>query len=124
MVHGSFLADRDLPTIQVAVAFGQTVLFPTFILDTGFSGDIKVDQQTAEELGIIAQGVGYIDNANGERVPAQFSPGYAEMEGKKKPISIVIANGPHLAGIGLFSLFGYKVVVDCKNKTAHLESTI
>lgn len=124
MVHGSFLTDRDLPTIQVPIAFGQTVLLPTFILDTGFSGEIKVDEQTASELGIIAQGVGYIDNANGQRISAKFSPGYAELEGKKKLISIIIADGPHLAGIGLFSLFGYKVVVDCKNKTAHLESTI
>lgn len=124
MVYGSFLADRDLPTIQVAIAFGQTVLFPTFILDTGFSGDIKVDHQTAEELGIAAQGVGHTINANGERVLAQFSPGYAEIEGRKKPISIVIADGPHLAGIGLFSLFGYKVIVDCKNKTVHCESVV
>jgi predicted aspartyl protease len=124
MVHGAFLADRDLPTIQVPVAFRETVLFPTFILDTGFSGYIKVDQQTADELGIEVQGVTHIDIANGERIPAGVSTGYAELENKKKPIDIIIAKGSPLAGMGLFTLFEYKVVVDCKNRTAHLESTI
>ena len=123
MVYGAFLADRDLPTIQVPIAFRETVLLPTFILDTGFSGDIKVDHQTADELGIVAQAVTYIDNANGERVAAQLSQGYAELENKKKPVAIIIADGPPLAGMGLFTMFEYKVVVDCKNKTAHLEST-
>jgi len=119
-----FLEDRNLPIIQVPIAFGETVILPTFILDTGFSGDIKIDQQTADELGIEALGVGDVAVGNGQRISARFSPAYAELEGKKKPISIVIADGPHLAGISLFTLYGYKVVVDCKNRTAHLEDTI
>jgi len=123
MVHGSFLPDRDLPTVQVAVGFGQTVLFPTFILDTGFSGDLKVDRQTADDLGIEVQGMTYTDNANGERVLVGMAHGYAEMENKKKPISILVAPGAHLAGMGLFKAFGYTVVVDAKNKTTHLEAS-
>lgn len=123
MVHGSFLVDRDLPTIQIPIAFRETVIFPTFILDTGFSGYVKFDQQTADELGIVAKGVTYVDNANGQRVLAQLSTGYAELENKKRPIDIIIADGPLLAGMGLFMLFEYKVVIDCKNRTAQLEQT-
>jgi predicted aspartyl protease len=121
MIQGSFLIDENLPAISVAVSFGQTVLYPSFILDTGFSGDLKVDEQTAADLGIVAPGVGYVTNANGERVLAGLAQGYAEMEGKKAPITIIIINGAHLAGIGLFSVFGYKAVVDCRKKEAYLE---
>lgn len=124
MVYGSFLSDRDLPAVQVKISFGETILSPIFILDTGFANDIKVDQQTADDLGIVTQGISRISNANGQVVFGGISPGYADREGKKRPISILIAPGPHLAGMGLFTLFEYKVVVDCKNKTAHLESTI
>lgn len=124
MVHGSFLTDRDLATIQVPIAFRETVVLPTFIIDTGFSGDIKVDPQTADELGIETQGVAHIDIANGEQIAAGLSQGYVELENVKKPVAIIIANGSPLVGMGLFTLFKYKVVIDCRNRTAHLESTI
>jgi predicted aspartyl protease len=121
VIQGSFLPDEKLPTIPVTVVFGQAVLSLDFILDTGFSGDLKISERTANDLGIVAQTATYIVNASGESVPVGVAQGYAEMEGRKAPITINITNGPYLAGIGLFSVFGYKAVVDCKNRSAYLE---
>jgi predicted aspartyl protease len=121
MISGSFLLDQGLPVVPVTILFGKVVLTPYFILDTGFSGDLKIDEDTAAELGIVSPGVGKFTNANGELVLAGTAQGYAEMEGKKAPITIIIKKGAHLAGIGLFSVFGYKAVVDCKKKEAYLE---
>jgi predicted aspartyl protease len=121
MISGSFLIDEGLPVIQVPVSFGSTVLYLSCILDTDFSGDLKIDEQTATELGIVSPGVGKFTNANGELVLAGTAQGYAEMEGKKAPVTIIIKKGAHLAGIGLFSVFGYRAVVDCKKKEAYRE---
>jgi predicted aspartyl protease len=124
MMQGSFLEERELPTIQFPIFCGPTMMESVFILDTGFSGDIKIDHLVATKLGVITQGMRYFENANGERVAAGFSLGYAEMEGRKRIVNIIIADGPHLAGGGLFSLFGYKAVADFKNKKTHLEAVI
>ena len=123
MVDGFFLTFRNLPAVRVPVAFGQLVSNQDYILDTGFSGDIKVDLQTAKELGIDMGSIvaAHIDNANGQRVPAGLAHGFAEMEGRKKPVGIIIADGPHLVGMGFLSVFGYKAVVDGKNWECHLE---
>ena len=63
-------------------------------------------------------------NANGERILVDAAYGFAEMEDRKASIRILIGNGTPLAGSGLFSVFGYRVVVDYKNRTAHLEKAL
>ena len=94
MVDGFFLNLRDLPAVKVPVVFGEAVSSPDFILDTGFSGDIKVDPRTANDLGIDLDeaAITHISNANGQRVPARLAHGFAELEGKKKPMSIILSN--------------------------------
>ena len=74
----------------------------------------------AEELGLKAIGVGNITIANGQTIQAKFALAYALMEGAKEPVSIAIGEGSKLAGIGLFTKFGYKVVVDCKDRIVEL----
>jgi hypothetical protein len=46
------------------------------------------------------------------------------MEGRRIPVRIIVVNGPQLAGMGLFTVFGYRVVVDGKNRVAYLEQAI
>ena len=121
MIRGSFSLDRDFPEVVLPVFFGQKVLHLPFILDTGFSGDLKIDEKTAVDLGITVTNEGYFINANGESVPAGTVRGYADMEGRKVHVTIIIKNGASLAGGALFSALGYKVVVDYKNREAHLE---
>jgi predicted aspartyl protease len=80
MVDGFFLNLRDLPAVKAPLVFGETVSSPDFILDTGFSGDIKVDIQTANDLGIDLNDAAIIrfGNANGKLVPARLAHGFAE----------------------------------------------
>jgi predicted aspartyl protease len=121
MIHGYFSPDANLPYVHVGVVFGEKIVQGAFILDTGFSGDLKIDYQTAQELGIVeADEIGFV-NANGERVLGAFVYGYADMENRRVPIRIIIVNGSQLAGMGLFTVFGYRIMVDGKNRTAHLE---
>lgn len=121
MVYGYFLDGIDVPYIEVMVFLGKKAVRSVFVMDTGFSGDLKIDEQLARELGVIAIEEGHIANAQGEKIRVGRTRGYVELEGRKILVSIFILTGAQLAGIGLFSAFGYKVVVDCKHRTAHLE---
>ena len=111
----------NTPIIQLIVAWGQSVLTPYFILDTGFSGNLKVNPKTAQELGLNPSGVQNITIANGQIVQAPVAIGYVAIEGAVNLVTILIVDGSHLAGIGLFTKFGYKVTVDCKYRSVELE---
>ena len=122
MLHGYFSSGTNVPRIEVAIFSHEKVLRLACILDTGFSGYLKIDEQAASDLGIVSDMDMYGVNANGEKMSGRVAYAYVELEKRKMLVEILIFNGPALAGIGLFASFGYKVVVDCKNKSVHLES--
>ena len=125
MIRGFFHPTRpNIPVIQLAVAWGQSVTYPHFVLDTGFSGDLKVSKEVAQDLGLVPIATEPVSNMNGQIVQAPVALAYAEMEGEKKPVSILILEGMHLAGIGLYSKFGHKLVIDCKNRTIELTKVL
>ncbi len=87
MIYGNISVDNNLPYVHVGLVVDKTTVHPEFVLDTGFSGDLKIDTETAADLGIN-----------------------------------VTLSGSRFTNVnGLFSVFGYRIVVDCKNKTAYLE---
>lgn len=122
MIRGYFHpANLNIPVIQIAVAWGQSVIYPHFVLDTGFSGDLKVSNQVAKDLGLIPIAMEPVTNMNGDIVQTPVALAYAEIEGEKKEVSILILDGLHLAGMGLYTKFRHKVIIDCKNRTIELE---
>lgn len=124
MVYGYFPLGTNVPYIEVAILSREKILCPAFVPDTGFSGFLKIDERIADELGIVSTEDAYGINANGEKIPGKSASIHVELEGRRMLADVFIAAGAPLVGIGLFSAFGYTAVVDCKNKTAHLESTI
>jgi predicted aspartyl protease len=112
-----------LPHVHVDVIFGGKMMDITFVLDTGFSGDLKIDDSTANDLGIFLANQTDFTNANGEIISAGFVLGYAEMENRRAPIKIIIVSGSRLAGMGLFMVFGYQAVIDGRKRRAYLERT-
>jgi predicted aspartyl protease len=76
MINGYFLTDANLPHIHVSMILGGIIVNSAFIIDTGFSGDLKINGDTANELGIFeANGTDFV-NANGEVVSAGFVYGF------------------------------------------------
>jgi predicted aspartyl protease len=124
MVNGAFLDFINLPAIKVPIEFQGGVSAPLFIIDSGFSGFLKVNSETAKDLGMEESklDVAHFRNANGERIPARLAYGFAELENQKKSIEIIVADGPELLGIGFMSTFGYKAIIDCKNWEARMEA--
>jgi predicted aspartyl protease len=122
MIRGYFHPDNEnTPVIKITIAWEQTVINPHLVLDTGFTGEIKISKQIADELGLKPTAVEQVTNMNGEIIDAPLAFAYVEMEGEKQPVTILILDGMDLAGVGLYTKFQQRVIVDCKNRIVELE---
>jgi predicted aspartyl protease len=121
MVYGYFREGIDLPYIEVSIIYGKKVILQPAILDTGFSGGLKITQKTANELGIVGLESGRIITPYGESMAVHHVDCFVELERRRILLKVLIFSGPALVGIGLLDAFGYKAVVDPRNRKAHLE---
>lgn len=80
MVQGQFL--ESMPFIQIDLAWAHGVQAPFVVLDTGFSGDVQITSQMAEELGLTVSGVTKTTIANGDMVNLPTALAVANMENK------------------------------------------
>lgn len=122
MVSGLF--QNNTPVVKVAVAWGQAIQTPFFVLDTGFSGDLQVTPDIAKELGLQVTGVTNMRIANGQVVAVPTAQAIASMEGAVNFIQVLISESMPLAGISFLTKFDYKAIVDCKYKTVALERMV
>jgi len=119
MLRGTFV--ENIPLIKVFVAWGRAVQAPFFILDTGFTGDLQVTPQIANELGLATIGVTSVRLANNQVVNVPVTLAVVDMEGVRNYVHVLIAKSMPLLGISLLSKFSYRAIVDCKYKTIVLQ---
>lgn len=118
MIKGQFVG--NVPLIPVAIASDEGVQAPFVLLDTGFTSDLKVTPEIATELNLKITGVTRVGIANGQVIEAPVALASSAMEGIVKDVEVIISEGLPAAGIGFFSKFGYKVVLDCKHRDISL----
>lgn len=121
MISGVFL--ENIPFIRVVVGWGQSVQTPFVVLDTGFTGDLQVTSEIANELGLEVVGVTKAQIANGQILEVPVALALAAMEGATNYIQVLISESMPLVGISFLSKFGYKAIVDCKYKTVALDKS-
>lgn len=124
MVEGKFYGDPGeaaAPMVPAVIAWDQAVQTPSFILDTGFSGDIAVTKELGEQLGLDFNTVMTLGQASGEFKAFPVANAIAKMEGQSLLITAILVKGKPLMGITFMEKFRYKATVDCKNKIVRLE---
>lgn len=119
MVKGLFIG--NIPWVQATIAAANSVQNPHFILDTGFTGDLKVTPKIATDLGLQPTSVMRTRIANGSIATIPTALAVASIEGVVRVVNVLIADGSPLAGIGLLKKYGYKASVCCKYNTVELE---
>lgn len=122
MLSGIFIGNT--PWIQIKVNWGISVQMPFAIVDTGFSGDLQVTPDIAKELSLNVTGVTKATIANGQTINVPVALAIASLEGGSRYIQVLISDSSPLAGIGLFSKFGYTAILDCKFKKVSLMKSI
>ena len=119
MVQGEFI--ENLPCIKVNIGWGHVVQNPTFVLDTGFTGDLQVNYDIARQLNLELTGVTPTKIADGKIVNMPMAVAFASLEGVKNYVQVFISEGTPLLGISFLSKFSYKAIVNCKYKDVTLE---
>ncbi|MDP2910095.1 MAG: hypothetical protein Q8N69_03445, partial [bacterium] len=106
MIKGLFR--WNTPIIKVSIGLGQIMRTPFVVLDTGFTGYLQITSEMAAELGLEQSGILPVRIPTGQIIEFPTALAFADMEGEKKVVEILIADGLPLAGISLLSKFGYK----------------
>lgn len=121
MIQGYF--DGNVPMVSVVVGSGQITQIPFVVLDTGFTGDLQITPQLANDIGLKVTSVEKMKVADGRIVDIPTAFAFVEMEGIKKYVHVLVSESMSLLGIGLLSRFQYKALVDCKYKSVVLEKS-
>lgn len=124
MVLGSFKgSEHQLPYVPTVLSWDKNVQTPSFVLDTGFSGEVAVTAQMAKDLGLIFDSVMTLNVASGAAEVFQTANVFATMEGQTYYMTaVLIPKGKRpLLGIKFMEKFRYKATVDCYNKTVRLD---
>ncbi len=119
MIKGTFY--KNTPFVKISIGWKQAMRSPFVVLDTGFTGYLQVTSKLASELGLETVGLLPMRVANGQIINVLTALAFADMEGEKKYMEVLISDSLPLMGISLLSRFGYKATVDCKHKTIELE---
>ena len=120
MVEGQFI-DGDKPVVPAVIAWDQSVQTPYFILDTGFTGDLVVTPEIANDLGLDVSAVIPTRIAGNRVVNMPTATAIAVMEGQRLYVTVFISEGWLLLGITFMQKFNYEARIDCRNKKVRLE---
>lgn len=105
---------RNTPIVKIAIAGldAQNVQDPFVLVDTGFTGDLKVCIETAQNLRLIPSGVENVKVGHGKIVPMTTSLAFVVLGGMVKLVNVLIADGTEAIGIGLLKKIRFKLNVD------------
>jgi len=119
MYEGTF--SDNVPLISIALRRKKVVEIIDFVLDTGFSESLQITPEIADSLGLKRKSASLVEIADGQIITVPTSYLKVEMEGIKKSVQVMVSYGTPLAGIELFTQFGYTVIVDCKKREIFLK---
>ncbi len=115
MIQG-LVTPQNRPTILLTVGWNNTVQQIVAIVDTGFTGDLKVPPITAVELGLATTHAEPVRVADGRTSQMRACLVYVSMEGVIKTVSALVAPGDVILGIGLLKKFGYNLQINFDEK--------
>ena len=119
MVKGQFI--DNTPIVKTTLVWGGLIQEPFLVLDSGFTGDVQITPDIAEELALKVTTVIPITVANGQTVAFPMATAVAILENSLTNVDVLISSDFNLAGIGLLSKLGYKMEIDCKRRTVQME---
>ena len=109
MIKGIIYENR--PLIRIAVGSSLGIQEIMALVDTGFTGELKLSQKSASELGLKITHAEPVTLANEETITMQASLAEVALEGVKNTVNVLIDAGLlPIVGLGLLRRFGYKKI--------------
>ena len=104
MIKG--VVHNNRPLISIIVGWKLGVQEIIALVDTGFTGELKLSPEKATELGL--------QTTHTESVNMQASLALVSMEGAVNTVNVLISQGIPIIGIELLRRFGYSLNIDLK----------
>ena len=111
----------DKPIIPISVCVDQQVETIPALVDTGFTGELKMPAEIAAPLGIATQAVKNIVFGNFESMSHGIGRADIAMEGLRKDVEVLVGRGPTIIGVKLLRKFGYTLKMDFVGNIFYLE---
>lgn len=119
MIKG--IVHNNQPLISLAVGWSLGIQEIVALIDTGFSGELKVSPTLASQLGLETTHAEPVTLADETTVNIPASLAVVSMENTKDIVSVLIAHGIPIIGVGLLKRFGYALHIDFKKDALILQ---
>lgn len=113
MVKG--LVYKNRPIIKLTIAKGLKAQKVVALVDTGFTGELKISSKEAMDLEIIPDHFNRVELADGKTIIMFAGLAEVSMENVKNSVEVLISNGIPTIGVGLLRIFNYNLNIDFKN---------
>ena len=119
MIKGKIYENK--PLISIIVGWRLGVQEIVALVDTGFTGELKVSPEKALELGLKTTHTEPVTLADENLIYMQASLALVSMERASKIVNVLIAKGEPIIGVGLLRKFRYALHLDVKRNSLVLQ---
>lgn len=119
MVKG-VIDSNNRPLIEITIGWQHGVQSIIALVDTGFSGELKLSPKEALNLNLMTTHTERVQLANNKSVDMQASLAMVSLEKTAKLVNVLISEGLPIVGVGLLKRFEYILKINFKNNYLEL----
>lgn len=119
MIKG--IVHNNRPLISLVVGWKIGVQEMVALVDTGFTGELKISPEKAVELGLQTTHTEPVILADEKKVYMQASLALVSLEGIASMVNVLISKGIPIIGVGLLRRFGYALNMDVRRNSLILQ---
>ena len=112
MIKG--VVHNNYPIIKIKVGWRFEAQEFIAIIDTGFTGDLKLSPKKALGLGLQVTHTESVELGNRQKISMQAALAVVSLEGIQKTVKVLIAPGVSMIGVGLMKRFASTLTIDFK----------
>ena len=105
---------NNQPLIALIVGWRLGVQEIVALVDTGFTGELKIPREKALELGLETTHTQPVTLADEKTVTMEASLALVSMEGVTNVVNVLVSQGASIIGVGLLRKFGYALNMDVR----------
>ena len=119
MIKG--IIDNNKPLIPLVVGWRLGVQEIVALVDTGFTGELKISPEKFLEFGLEITHAEPVTLADESTVYMRASLALVSMEGVANVVNVLVAQGTPIIGVGLLRRFGYALNMDVRYNSLVLQ---
>ena len=119
MIYG--VIEENKPLISVEIGWLRGAQQVSALVDTGFTGELKISTMQAKQLGLEISYVGGVLLGNDEEVDMDGAFAFISMEGATKVVEVLVSKGEPIIGVELLRKFGYELQMNPRMNRLALE---